>query len=251
MGTGLRQVVSRRILARWARAADAAPTMPLGRLRLLRALAQELRVRLDRLIASADARLGGVVASPISAPLNTDWTWRPASWSVPIRPATLGEVRDKTAFGPEVTVFHDAQLSNILLRQTAANDPEATAPFHLSAAAFDFDGTYLSLVFDLPEAATAGLNRRYVLRMVPTIEAEHPTEVFARLNIIHGPNTEHIVREIPMAAADKAVEFDLAYTKVNEKRVDRLWLDFIIGQPRMNRVTIRDLTFSRRPRAEL
>lgn len=251
MGTGLRQVVSRRVLARWTRLADAAPTIPAGRLRSLRALAVELRARLDRLIAGADARLGSVTPAPVAAPLNTDWTWRPAAWIDPIRPATLGDVADKTAFGPEATVFHDARNSNILLRQTSATSHDASAPFLVSVAAYRFDGTFLSMVFDLPEAATKGLNRRYVIRMVPVIETEHPTEVFARLNISHGPNTEQVVREVPMQAEDKAVEFDLAYTKLNEKRVDRLWLDFIIGQPRMNRVTIHDLTFSRRPRAEL
>ena len=47
------------------------------------------------------------------------------------------------------------------------------------------------------------------------------------------------------------VEFDLAYTKLNEKRVEKLWLDLIFEGPEMNQVTLRDLTFSRRPRAEL
>ena len=47
------------------------------------------------------------------------------------------------------------------------------------------------------------------------------------------------------------VEFDLAYTKLNEKRVDRMWLDLIFDNPGMNEVILRDLTFSRRPRAEL
>jgi hypothetical protein len=47
------------------------------------------------------------------------------------------------------------------------------------------------------------------------------------------------------------VEFDLAYTKMNEKRVDAVWLDLIFEGPEMNQVTIRDLTFSRYPRAEL
>ena len=47
------------------------------------------------------------------------------------------------------------------------------------------------------------------------------------------------------------VEFDLAYTKLNEKRVERIWLDLIFEGPEMNQVTIRDLTLSRYPRAEL
>ncbi|MEM6564948.1 MAG: DUF6478 family protein, partial [Pseudomonadota bacterium] len=46
-------------------------------------------------------------------------------------------------------------------------------------------------------------------------------------------------------------EFDLAYANVNEKRIEKAWLDLIFENPRMNQVTLRDLTFSRRPRAQL
>jgi len=47
------------------------------------------------------------------------------------------------------------------------------------------------------------------------------------------------------------VEFDLAYTKLNEKRVESMWVDLIFEGPEMNQVTLRDVTFSRNPRAEL
>jgi hypothetical protein len=80
---------------------------------------------------------------------------------------------------------------------------------------------------------------------------EKPLEIFARLNIKHGPNIEQIVRELPMMGEEVMVEFDLAYTKINEKRVERLWLDLIFEGPEMNQITLRDVTFSRRPRAEL
>ena len=79
---------------------------------------------------------------------------------------------------------------------------------------------------------------------------EKPLEIFARLNIKHGPNTEQIVRELPLHEEDIMVEFDLAYTKLNERRVERLWMDLIFEGPQMNQVILRDLTFSRRPRAD-
>ena len=47
------------------------------------------------------------------------------------------------------------------------------------------------------------------------------------------------------------VEFDLAYTKMNEKRIERMWVDLIFVGPEMNQIILRDVTFSRRPRAEL
>jgi hypothetical protein len=83
------------------------------------------------------------------------------------------------------------------------------------------------------------------------IEVEKPLEVFVRLNIKHGPNTEQVVREIPLNQEEAMVEFDLAYTKLNEKRVDAIWIDLIFEGPEMNQVTLRDLTFSRYPRAEI
>ena len=47
------------------------------------------------------------------------------------------------------------------------------------------------------------------------------------------------------------VEFDLAYTKMNEKRVEKMWIDLIFEGPEMNQITFRDVTVSRRPRADL
>jgi hypothetical protein len=80
---------------------------------------------------------------------------------------------------------------------------------------------------------------------------EHPIEIFARLNVKHGPNTEQIVRELPLNEEEIVVEFDLAYTKLNENRIEKIWLDLIFEGPEMNQVILRDLTFSRRKRAEL
>ena len=80
---------------------------------------------------------------------------------------------------------------------------------------------------------------------------EKPLEIFARLNIKHGPNVEQIVRELPLNAAEVAVEFDLAYTKINEKRVEKIWVDLIFEGPEMNQIILRDVTLTRRPRADL
>ncbi|MDX5401755.1 MAG: DUF6478 family protein, partial [Rhodobacterales bacterium] len=88
-------------------------------------------------------------------------------------------------------------------------------------------------------------------RMNTIVEMEKPLEIFARLNIRHGPNTEQIVRELPLHEEDIMVEFDLAYSSMNEKRVEKAWVDLIFEGPEMNQVILRDLTFSRRPRAEL
>jgi len=153
--------------------------------------------------------------------------------------------------GQEVTLFHDCSISELTLRQLRNVREADLAPFGLRMDVFRFDGSYLSLAIDLPESASNGLRRKHLLRIETRVEMEKPLEIFARLNIKHGPNTEQIVRELPLGQDEVVVEFDLAYTKLNEKRIERLWLDLIFEGPEMNQVVLRDLTFSRRPRAEL
>ena len=80
---------------------------------------------------------------------------------------------------------------------------------------------------------------------------ERPVELFARLNIRHGPNTEQIVREMPLDSDTTKAEFDLAYIDLKEKRIEKVWVDLIFENPEMNQITLRDLTFSRRPRAQV
>jgi hypothetical protein len=43
----------------------------------------------------------------------------------------------------------------------------------------------------------------------------------------------------------------LAYSIINEKRVEKAWIDLIFEGPEMNQVILRDLTFTRRPRAAM
>ena len=97
-----------------------------------------------------------------------------------------------------------------------------------------------------------GLKRKHLVRMSAVVETEKPLEIFARLNVRHGPNTEQLVRELPLGQDEIVVEFDLAYSNLNEKRVEtRLGRSDLRGAPTMNQVILRDVTFSRRPRADL
>ena len=153
--------------------------------------------------------------------------------------------------GSEATLFHDCQLSELTLRQLRNQREEDLAPYGVRMDVFKFDGSFLSLVIDLPSGATNGLTRNHLLRMSSIIEMEKPLEIFARLNIKHGPNTEQIVRELPLHEADIVVEFDLAYSNLNEKRVEKAWIDLIFEGPEMNQVVLHELTFTRRPRAAM
>lgn len=252
-GRFLNNLLHRSVLQRWARAAASAETCDLGSLRQQRSKARTLRNHLNRLIYVADNRLAlpAIGGDAFQVPHDTDWAWRPEAWRGPLANPGLSSVKSKSMLGSEVTLFHDCAFSELTLRQLRNTREADLAPYGLRMDVFKFDGSYLSLAIDLPEGVTNGLKRKHLIRLETIVEMEKPLEIFARLNIKHGPNTEQIVRELPLQDKEVVIEFDLAYTKLNEKRIDRLWLDLIFEGPQMNQIILRDLTFSRRPRAEL
>jgi hypothetical protein len=246
-------VIHRRSLRRWGRAARNAPAMKHSQLRLERGRARKLRYFLNELITVADNRLAlpMIGSNAFPKPHGTDWSWRPALWREPLPMPGMSSVQSKSMLGSEVTLFHDCAQSELTLRQIRNNREADLAPYGLRMDVFSFDGSFLSLVLDMPDASVDGLKKRHLIRMNTIVEMEKPLEIFARLNIKHGPNTEQIVRELPLNEVDCMVEFDLAYSNLNEKRIERAWIDLIFENPEMSQVTLRDLTFSRSPRADL
>lgn len=247
------KVFHRRVLRRWARVARQAPRLDLDILRMMRNRAREIRRLLDRVIYVAEGRLTlpAVGSNAIIKPLHTDWAYRPELWRGPISPLGMVAVESKTEYGSEVKVFHDCRATELTLRQTRNARESDLAPFGLRMDVFRFDGSFLSLVVELPEDAVQGLERRHLIRLMVVVEVEKPLEIFARLNVKHGPNVEQVVRELPLGDQEVMVEFDLAYTKMNEKRLEKMWLDLIFEGAEMNQIMLRDVTLTRRPRAEM
>lgn len=240
-------------MARWARAARHAGATDLPTLRGQRNRARNLKTHLDRLIHKADERLAlpMIGSNSFPKPHNADWAWRPELWRGPLPVPGLSSVQTKSMLGDEITLFHDCEHSELTLRQMRNLRETDLAPYGLRLDVFAFDGSFLSLVLDLPKDATEGMRRTHLLRMDVIVEMEQPLEIFVRLNIQSGPNTEQIVRELPLNDENISVEFDLAYSNLNEKRVEKAWIDLIFEGPQMNQVVLHDLTFSRRPRAAL
>ncbi|MBO6866271.1 MAG: hypothetical protein JJ877_04445 [Thalassococcus sp.] len=249
----LSRILTRRSVRRWAKLAKEATVADLRDLRKQRAQAREIKRHIDSLIFYADGRLAlpAIGNQSFPKPHDADWAWRPELWSGPLPSPGIASVESKAMLGREATMFHDCARSEITLRQIRNVREADLAAFGVRLDVFRFDGSYLSLALDLPPEAAEGLKRRHLIRLDTILEMEKPIEIFARLNIKHGPNVEQVVRELPLHEKEVMVEFDLAYTKLNEKRVEKLWLDLIFEGPEMNQVTLRDLTFSRRPRAEL
>jgi hypothetical protein len=251
IGRFLDRLRHRGAVRRWARMADRACRMDLDDLRTLRGRARDLRRYLDQVLQVAEGRLALPVigSSTMLRPIGTDWAWRPALWREPIPVPGLASLPGKAPIADGATVFHDCPHNELTLRQIRNGGEADLAPFGLAMDVFHFDGSFLSLVLELPDEAAKGLRLRHVIRLAAIVEMEKPLEIFARLNIRHGPNLGQIVRALPLTEA--MVDFDLAYTKISEKRVEKLWIDLIFKAPGMNRIFLRDVTLTRRPRAEL
>ena len=243
----------RKVRDRWAKAADGAAGMDSFALRALRAEARGMRRQIDRLIHAADHRLAQPApgAGLPRMPLGTDWAWRPDLWRGPIPvPGAVAEA-ERTAISDDLALYHDCPLAEVALRQVRNGNEADRAPFGLALDVFGFRGSFLSLAVTLPEATVAGLKARHLIRVEAVVDSDRPVRIFARLNIKHGPNVEQMVSTLPSGGREKLAEFDLAYAKIDEKRIERAWLDLMFNDAAMTRITLRDLVVSRRPRAEL
>jgi hypothetical protein len=247
------KVLHRGALRRWRAFAEAATAMDLVTLRRVRSRAWSLRRLLDQVIHQAEHRLAlpMIGSNALRRPVGSDWVWRPELWKGPIPVPGMASVPGKAVVAEGATVFHDCRRSELTVRQIRNTREEDLAPFGLRMDVFRFDGSFLSLVLDLPPDAIDGLRLRHLVRVDAIVEMEKPLEIFARLNIRHGPNVEQIVRELPLASEEVMVEFDLSYTAVKEGRIERMWVDLIFEGPEMNQIILRDVMVSRRPRAEI
>jgi hypothetical protein len=253
VGTVMDKFIHKSALHWWRRAARLSREADHVTLRKFRYQARQLRGYLAEVIHAADEKLALPVvgSNAFPRPFGSDWAWRPELWRGSLAVPGISSVQTKSTLGHELTLFHDCDHSELTLRQVRNLREEDLAPYGLRMDVFRFDGSFLSLVLDLPEEAITGLRKEHLIRVDTIVEVEKPIEIFARLNIKHGPNTEQIVRELPLHEENVMVEFDLAYSNLNEKRVEKAWLDIIFEGPEMNMVTLRDITFSRRLRAAI
>jgi hypothetical protein len=219
----------------------------------LRGQARAMRRQIDRVIHSADERLSAPVigAGLPRQPLGTDWSWRADAWRGPLPQAGLVARSDRSRISDDLMLYHDCPLGEVVLRQRRNLAEDDRAPFGIGIEVFAFQGSYLSLAVSLPTGAVQGLKSRHLMRMDALLDADRPLRAYARLNVKHGPNVAQLVRELPSMTGEVVVEFDLAYAKLDETRIERAWLDLIFNDAAMTGISLRDLVVSRRPRAEL
>ena len=242
---------NQRNLKWWDRQSHDASTMDLAELHDLRARARLLHNRVSKLnhVAVSRLTLPVIGSKAIKKPQGTEWAHRPEAWSGPVSPSGMSSVASKSKIGHELALFHDCNASEMTLRQVRNNREEDLAPFGIQLDVFKFEGSFLSLAVQMPETAVEGLKKEHIIRLTLIVDSERPQEMFARLNLRHGPNTEQIVRELDLSTREMFVEFDLFYTNFKEVRAQSLWFDLIFESPSMNQITIRDISIIRRRRA--
>lgn len=191
------------------------------------------------------------VADGMERPWGCDWAWRPGTWGGPVTSLAPERVGIRADIGEGVTLFHDCARPEITIAQLDNGGAFGAAPRGLSIGVAGFDGSFLSLVTDLPQAALDGLRRDHLLRITARVELAHPTPTYFRLNLMHGGHTEQLLRQVDMETGTHVVDFDLVLTRIDEDRLERAWVDLIFPDPSRNRLVLRDVTFLRHPRADI
>jgi hypothetical protein len=257
MAGRLAQLVDRWRLQRvqdyWTRAAGEAPAMRPLALHGLRGRARAMRREIDRVIHVADHRLSvpAIGAGLPRLPLGTDWAWRADAWRGPLGKPGLIAATERTRISDDLSIYHDCPMGEVVARQSRITGEDDRAPFGLGIEVFGFQGTFLSLSIALPPEAVQGLKARHLVRIDALVRADRPLRSYARLNVKHGPNLAQMVSDFPVANGEVIVEFDLAHGKIDDTRIERVWLDLIFNEVAMAGISLRDMVVSRRPRAEL
>lgn len=245
-----------RALHQWCALAEGVDNIGASRMRHLRDEALGLRANLDRFLVRSDRRAerSRAALDALHLPGGTDWRWRPGFMAGQISPRGLAGPDNGARLGDGAAIWHDCPEAALILDQIANPGATDLSPFGIRLEVFGFAGSFLALSIDLPAEVLPGLTRSHVLRLEAEVLAERAIRVYARLNIGHGPNIDEMTLQMqdfaPGQKSQQAIEFDLAYTQMNEKRLEKIWLDLIFESPRMNAVEIRELFFSRHPRAE-
>ena len=237
----------RRSVARWKASMRQAGDVDLTSLETQKQMARKLMRHVRDFQTEAESRLTlpRLGSMTFARPSGTDWAWRPKIWRPAFASGGLAPAMPKDNMTNEVVIFHDCKSAEVTLRQTHNMREIDLSPYGLAIEAFHFDGNYLSIAIEVPQSSCEGLRKKHLIRLAAVIERERPSKIYARLDVKHGPNTEQILLTLPDDQAETMVEFDLAFSQLNERRAERMWVDLMIESPAMNKIMFRDLTLCR------
>ena len=178
-----------------------------------------------------------------------DWAWRPKAWSHALKRQTSKNLKSGTQIGEGLTLFHDCPIRDIVVEQSEC--PDSHAPFDISIKVGKFDGSFFSLVFDLPREAQSSMDIIHIIGISGRIKLPLDIKAFARVNVKHGPNTERVLDALTQEAGSFKVELDLGEAMIKDKAMDHAWIDIIFENPAHADVIIHDLALTRHPRFEI
>lgn len=244
-----------RQLAEWARLADRQERRPRPVDPALRDRAQMLHRHLGRFLQASDPwMLRPAALAGFDLPPGTDWQWRPRLLRGQVVPRAVAAPESGCRLGEDAALWHDCPHAALILGQAVQPGPGQGPRYRLGIEMLGFSGSFLSLALDLPQDGLPGLTAGRILQLDAVLDAERPITLYARLNLVQGPNTETMLRQLgaPLDGrhARRRAEFDLAYAGLSNRPVDRAWLDLIFEQPRMNAVGLTDALVSHRPRTQ-
>lgn len=238
----------------WARLAERLDRNPRPVDPELREEAQAMHRHLTRFLQASDpwtlrrTGLGGDDLVP-----GADWQWRPRMLIGQITPQAVVSPGNGHRLGEDAALWHDCPNRALIVRQSARPRPGQAARYALGIEMMGMSCGFLSLALDLPDDALAGLDAERVLQLDTVMDAERPITLYARINLVQGPNTESMLRQLgrPVEGQDtRRIEFDLAYADLAHRPIERAWLDLIFESPRLNAVGINDVLVSHRARAQ-
>lgn len=166
-------------------------------------------------------------------------------------PPVLWKPKSGSSLGDDLQLFFDGVDSELVVRQRQFSGGSDEAPFPLEIEMYHFDGSFLSVVLNLPEDLVQGASDQDVFELSFSISSEFDCEIFLRLNIQHGPNESQMTRSCQTASRRQVQSFDLAEVGLSHRSVGRIWADVIFSDPAMNRIVIGDLIARRRTRAQV
>jgi hypothetical protein len=194
----------------------------------------------------------GPVLAPgdFDLPDQVDWLHRPQPWRAPLDPPRIEALPGRAPLSGGLCVFHDGDPSAVRLSQ-APSEAGSEAEYALDLDIGAFGGTFVSLVQDLPEDGLRGLGLDHVLSVHLRLSDTAPPGLYARLNVRHGPNLEQMLRHVAQRDGIGVAEFDLAYSRINPRRLEKAWIDLIAEKPDHTSWRIGDALILRAPRADI
>ncbi|MEM8579824.1 MAG: DUF6478 family protein [Pseudomonadota bacterium] len=211
------------------------------------------RAMADASLRQAKAAMWGAKNPMPDLQSGETWALRPSAWSRAAVHRHLVGAASGTEIAPALTLYHDCPHSLLSLRQDLTS-PDAPAPFSLCLDVLQFEGSFLSLCFNLDPEEAKQLRMDDVIRVGLDAEMEAPLPLYARLNLKQSPNETQQLSQFGFGnttSGRQIAAFDLAYAGLSDDPVEAAWIDLIFEKPAMNAVRMHDMVVSRGKRASL